>query len=198
MGERRAALQAFKDGDVRFLLATDVAARGIDVSGLPFVVNITLPAKAEEYVHRVGRVGRAGRVGLAVTLVSAVPEKVWYSTAKGLKPWLAPDELNTRVAAEGGHAAWVEERALLKEVEARLGQPVEALGADLSLPAGVAARMAGGGGGERYGEALGGAPAFAKEVQARVAAAAPAVAQLAALEKQAQLSFFELKKRWNA
>jgi ATP-dependent RNA helicase DDX1 len=45
-------LQAFKDGDVRFLICTDVAARGIDISGLPYVINMALPDKSEDYIHR--------------------------------------------------------------------------------------------------------------------------------------------------
>ena len=49
--------QAFKEGDVRFLIATDVAARGIDIAGLPYVINAALPDRAEDYIHRVGRVG---------------------------------------------------------------------------------------------------------------------------------------------
>lgn len=47
-------VQAFKDGDVRFLICTDVAARGIDISGLPYVINMTLPDKSEDYIHRWG------------------------------------------------------------------------------------------------------------------------------------------------
>jgi len=50
-------IQAFKEGAVRFLICTDVAARGLDISGLPYVVNVTLPDRAEDYIHRVGRVG---------------------------------------------------------------------------------------------------------------------------------------------
>ena len=52
-------VQAFKEGAVRFLICTDVAARGLDISGLPYVVNVTLPDRAEDYIHRVGRVGRS-------------------------------------------------------------------------------------------------------------------------------------------
>ena len=52
-------MQAFKEGAVRFLICTDVAARGLDISGLPYVVNVTLPDRAEDYIHRVGRVGRS-------------------------------------------------------------------------------------------------------------------------------------------
>ena len=58
-------------GYVRILICTDVASRGIDVQGLPFVVNLTLPDEAEDYIHRVGRVGRADRMGLALSLVAA-------------------------------------------------------------------------------------------------------------------------------
>lgn len=50
-------MKAFKDGDVRFLICTDVAARGIDIAGLPFLINMTLPDRSEDYIHRVGRVG---------------------------------------------------------------------------------------------------------------------------------------------
>lgn len=74
--ERRAALKAFKEGDVRILICTDVAARGIDIQGLPYVINMTLPDRSEDYIHRVGRVGRADTMGLAISLVSTVPEKV--------------------------------------------------------------------------------------------------------------------------
>lgn len=52
-------MQAFKEGDIRFLICTDVAARGIDIAGLPYVVNMTLPDRSEDYIHRVGRVGVA-------------------------------------------------------------------------------------------------------------------------------------------
>lgn len=76
--ERKANLQAFKDKKVKFLICTDVAARGIDVTGLPFMINVTLPDEKSNYVHRIGRVGRAERMGLAISLVSSVPEKVWY------------------------------------------------------------------------------------------------------------------------
>ncbi|XP_006824561.1 ATP-dependent RNA helicase DDX1-like, partial [Saccoglossus kowalevskii] len=59
--ERRQNLQMFKDNKVRFLICTDVAARGIDVRGVPFVINVTMPDEKSNYVHRIGRVGRADR-----------------------------------------------------------------------------------------------------------------------------------------
>jgi ATP-dependent RNA helicase DeaD len=68
--QRTRAMDNFKKGACRFLVATDVAARGIDVHDLELVINYDLPADAEDYVHRIGRTGRAGRPGRAVTLVS--------------------------------------------------------------------------------------------------------------------------------
>jgi superfamily II DNA/RNA helicase len=68
---RLRALDRFKAGDVRILVATDVAARGLDIDELPVVVNVDLPIVAEDYVHRSGRTGRAGASGEAVSLVCA-------------------------------------------------------------------------------------------------------------------------------
>jgi ATP-dependent RNA helicase RhlE len=68
---RTRALADFKRGDIRVLVATDIAARGLDIEGLPHVVNFELPDVPEHYVHRIGRTGRAGNGGTAVSLVSA-------------------------------------------------------------------------------------------------------------------------------
>jgi len=65
---RNRRLQHLRDGRVRVLVATDVAARGLDVPNISHVINFGLPMKAEDYVHRIGRTGRAGRSGTAVTL----------------------------------------------------------------------------------------------------------------------------------
>ncbi|MEM1412292.1 MAG: helicase-related protein, partial [Pseudomonadota bacterium] len=70
-GARTRALRGFKNGEVRVLVATDIAARGLDIDQLPHVVNFDLPNVAEDYVHRIGRTGRAGREGEALSLVSA-------------------------------------------------------------------------------------------------------------------------------
>ena len=67
---RTAALAGFKDGSVNVLVATDIAARGIDIPLLPHVVNFELPNIPEDYVHRIGRTGRAGSNGEAISLVS--------------------------------------------------------------------------------------------------------------------------------
>ncbi|MCK6263644.1 DEAD/DEAH box helicase [Vibrio sp. ZSDE26] len=69
-GARQKSLDDFKSGKVRALIATDVAARGLDIHQLEQVVNYDLPYKAEDYVHRIGRTGRAGATGLAVSLMS--------------------------------------------------------------------------------------------------------------------------------
>jgi ATP-dependent RNA helicase RhlE len=68
--ERLKSLAAFKAGDVDLLVATDVAARGLDIADLPAVFNFDVPFNAEDYVHRIGRTGRAGASGLAITLVT--------------------------------------------------------------------------------------------------------------------------------
>jgi len=70
-GARTKALADFKNGDIRVLVATDIAARGLDIDQLPQVVNFDLPNVAEDYVHRIGRTGRAGATGQAVSLVCA-------------------------------------------------------------------------------------------------------------------------------
>jgi ATP-dependent RNA helicase RhlE len=69
--ERLKALEAFKDGSILVLVATDVAARGLDIDELPHVINFELPHTPEDYVHRIGRTGRAGKQGTAISLVSA-------------------------------------------------------------------------------------------------------------------------------
>jgi ATP-dependent RNA helicase RhlE len=67
---RTRALDSFRSGRARVLVATDLAARGLDIADLPLVVNYDLPFVAEDYVHRIGRTGRAGRRGRAVSFVS--------------------------------------------------------------------------------------------------------------------------------
>ena len=74
-GGRNKALEQFTQGKIRVLVATDVAARGLDINDLPYVVNFHLPFLAEDYVHRIGRTGRAGKSGTAISLVSPKDEK---------------------------------------------------------------------------------------------------------------------------
>jgi ATP-dependent RNA helicase RhlE len=70
LNQRTKALKDFKNGRVRILAATDIAARGIDVKGIELVLNFDLPENAEDYVHRIGRTGRAGSAGQAISFVS--------------------------------------------------------------------------------------------------------------------------------
>jgi ATP-dependent RNA helicase RhlE len=75
-GQRIAALEAFRQGDARVLVATDIAARGIDVEGISHVVNYDVPMQPEDYVHRIGRTGRMQAAGKAYTLVTPVDESM--------------------------------------------------------------------------------------------------------------------------
>ncbi|MFQ2646281.1 DEAD/DEAH box helicase [Aeromonas caviae] len=74
-GSRRRALREFTEGKLRVLVATEVAARGLDIPSLEYVVNYDLPFLAEDYVHRIGRTGRAGKSGMAISFVSREEER---------------------------------------------------------------------------------------------------------------------------
>ncbi len=80
--DRLQALDGFKQGKVKLLVATDIAARGIDIAELPCVVNFELPYHPEDYVHRIGRTGRAGASGLAISLVSPDEDKLLGAVEK--------------------------------------------------------------------------------------------------------------------
>lgn len=81
-GQRNQALQGFKSGQFKVLVATDIAARGIDVSTVSDVVNYDLPEQFEDYVHRIGRTGRAGREGTATSLVTREDRSKWSMIAR--------------------------------------------------------------------------------------------------------------------
>jgi len=83
--ERLQALEAFKQGKVAVLIATDVAARGLDIDQLPMVINYEIPSAPEDYVHRIGRTGRAGASGTAISLVSPEEEKYLKEIEKLIK-----------------------------------------------------------------------------------------------------------------
>ena len=76
---RMATLDGFREGTLRFLIASDVAARGLDIPAVSHVINFDLPSHAEDYVHRIGRTGRAGRQGTAISIATPADEK--YLTA---------------------------------------------------------------------------------------------------------------------
>ncbi len=84
-GERMKALEDFKQGTVNVLVATDIAARGLDIEELPFVINYELPYVAEDYIHRIGRTGRAGSTGEAISLVCADERRMLDDVERTLK-----------------------------------------------------------------------------------------------------------------
>lgn len=103
-GARTKALANFKSGEVRVLVATDIAARGIDIDQLPNVVNFDLPNVPEDYVHRIGRTGRAGADGQAVSLVSGDESKLLRDIERLIKQKIPRKEVEgfvpTQVVAE--------------------------------------------------------------------------------------------------
>ena len=112
--ERTRALEGFKSGEVRVLVATDVAARGLDIEDLPVVVNFELPWNPQDYIHRIGRTGRAGATGEAISLVCIDETDLLRGIQRMLKtaiPWtveegFVPDR-NAEprpLGARGGHA----------------------------------------------------------------------------------------------
>ncbi|XP_075717203.1 ATP-dependent RNA helicase DDX1 isoform X2 [Rhinoderma darwinii] len=177
--ERKQNLERFKKSDVRFLVCTDVAARGIDIRGVPYVINVTLPDEKQNYVHRIGRVGRAERMGLAISLVATEKEKVWYhvcsSRGKGC--------YNTRLKEDGGCTIWYNELQLLSEIEEHLTCTISQVEPDMKVAQDefdgkvtYGQRRAAGGGLYR----------------GHVEILAPTVQELASLEKEAQTSFLHL------
>ena len=90
---RTQALDGFKNGKVQALIATDIAARGLDIAQLPQVVNFDLPNVAEDYVHRIGRTGRAGATGRSYSLVSADEAEYLYGIEKLIRKALPREEI---------------------------------------------------------------------------------------------------------
>ena len=96
--ERMKALDAFKKGTVRVLVATDVAARGLDISELPAVVNYDVPFAPEDYIHRIGRTGRAGAQGRAITIATGADDKAVAAIEKLIKRTIEKSRVETRAA----------------------------------------------------------------------------------------------------
>ncbi len=111
-GQRDRAIKAFRDGAIRILVATDVAARGIDIPGVNYVINYELPDTPDNYIHRIGRTARAGREGETIALVSAEEidllvqiEKLMKTTipvAEGTRPQAVKMEKPNRRGGNGG------------------------------------------------------------------------------------------------
>jgi superfamily II DNA/RNA helicase len=119
--ERIKTLDAFKAGSVIALVATDVAARGLDISELPMVINYEIPTAPEDYVHRIGRTGRAGALGQAISLVSADEEKYLTEIEKLIKREI-PKEIAKKINSR--HDA-VKKTAQKKNQDPLFEQPYE-------------------------------------------------------------------------
>ena len=116
-GARNRTLTKLRQGDVKILVATDVAARGIDVHGITHVINYDLPKFAEDYVHRIGRTGRAGNTGTAISFVGHVDrfqvrkieqftgQKIDVAIVEGFEPKRPPPNLDRNDNARGGRSA---------------------------------------------------------------------------------------------
>ncbi|KAE8749808.1 hypothetical protein FOCC_FOCC003546 [Frankliniella occidentalis] len=178
--ERKENLDQFKQGRVKFLICTDVAARGIDISGLPFMINVTLPDEKSNYVHRIGRVGRAERMGLAISLVSSLPEKVWFHGE--WCPSRGRNCSNTRLTSEGGCCIWYNEPQYLADIEEHLGVTIQQVGPDVKVPV------------DQFdGKVVYGQKRLNKgsSYENHVSQMAPAVQDLAQLESKAQLLYLK-------
>lgn len=173
--ERKGNLEKFKRREVKFLICTDVAARGIDIGGMPFMINVTLPDDKTNYVHRIGRVGRAERMGLAISLVSMVPEKVWYHgewcSSRGRNCW------NTNLTDRGGCCIWYNEPQFLADIEDHLNVTIQQVSQDMKVP------MDEFDGKVTYGQKR---KDMGSGYQYHVAQMAPTVQELAKLEASAQ------------
>jgi ATP-dependent RNA helicase RhlE len=92
-GARNRVLEAFKSGEVEVLIATDIAARGLDIDKLPVVINFDLPRSPSDYMHRIGRSGRAGEVGLALSLIDQDDYHHFKVIEKKNKIWLEREQV---------------------------------------------------------------------------------------------------------
>ncbi|MBP9655364.1 MAG: C-terminal helicase domain-containing protein, partial [Rhodocyclaceae bacterium] len=117
--DRNRTLQGLRQGRTRVLVATDVAARGIDVPGISHVINFDLPRQAEDYVHRIGRTGRAGREGIAISLAAHFEKRqirdieryTAQSIRVGVIPGLEPKARPQRPAGSPGKGGYGERKA---------------------------------------------------------------------------------------
>ncbi len=113
--QRTRTLDGFRDGSIRFLIASDVAARGLDIPNVSHIINYDVPSHAEDYVHRIGRTGRAGKTGVAITLSVPSDEKYLAAIEDLIKQPIprvdAPMEVGTPALREDDTAKPAEDRS---------------------------------------------------------------------------------------
>ena len=116
-GARTRVLEAFKSGEIEVLIATDIAARGLDIEKLPVVINFDLPRSPSDYMHRIGRSGRAGEVGLALSLIDYEDYQHFKVIEKKNKIWLEREQI------AGFEVDEVLTEALIGETEKPMAKP---------------------------------------------------------------------------
>jgi ATP-dependent RNA helicase RhlE len=119
--QREAALRGFRDGQTRVLVATDIAARGLDVDSVSHVINYDVPAAPEDYVHRIGRTGRAGNKGQAITIVTPVDELSLHAIEK-----LTGQKVK-RVVPQGFGGGAIRESAIRESAKVKPASPQRAM-----------------------------------------------------------------------
>ncbi|WP_077285921.1 DEAD/DEAH box helicase [Cognaticolwellia aestuarii] len=121
-GARSRVLDGFKNGEIEVLIATDIAARGLDIEKLPVVINFDLPRSPADYMHRIGRSGRAGEVGLAISLIDHEDYHHFSVIEKKHKIWLDREQVEGfEVDEEAIAALLAQDKALLKPMAAPAG-----------------------------------------------------------------------------
>lgn len=137
--ERMKTLEAFKAGELEVLVATDVAARGLDIAGVPCVINYDLPHNPEDYVHRIGRTGRAGASGEAIALVAPNEERYLQDIERLIKTSIPREELTlprvSRRRAVAPHRGGLPHRRPAEPLDDIFTKPYEPSVPDAAPPA---------------------------------------------------------------
>ncbi|MEM8643049.1 MAG: DEAD/DEAH box helicase [Cyanobacteria bacterium P01_G01_bin.54] len=109
-GQRERLVQRFRDGKIHLVVATDIAARGLDVQDLSHVINFDLPDSPETYVHRIGRTGRAGRTGTAISLVQPQDRYLLKRIERSLKQTIEASQIPSRAQVEASSIRRMKEK----------------------------------------------------------------------------------------